>query len=231
MAMVRSLETLNKILDEVAIRKSKTFEETAEIRKTLNGLYKSRDEEDVKNQKDLELSFDGWKDKSAKALAESLYKKKMTTSSQLADNITKFEFGLSVKERELKKIQAEENAIKQEAKEVSANKNAQAAGDEINTFLEKYMVLQDYFENEFKSVINIANSSDPKWPGRLKNLGFRAAYEVTGVSFLKPGNLVSLNIESLIERIQSLRGYGEPLLAKKDRNVQPARENYNGYNL
>ena len=93
-------------------------------------------------------------------------------------------------------------------------------------------MLQDYFENEFKSVINTANMSDPKWPARLKQLGFQPSYEIVGVSFLKPGKLGSLSIESLIERIQNLgSSYGEPLLANKDRNVQPERDNYNGYSL
>jgi len=231
MAMLRNLETLNKNIDERVARKSIIIEEAAEIRKTLNGFYKSKDKEDLTNQKGLELDLNDWKDKSSKGIIENLMKKQMNSSSQLADNITKFEYALAIKERELAKVGAEIMELQREAKTVSANRNAQAAADEIDTFLTKYKELQTYFENQFKSVINQANMSDPKWPARLKDLGFRPAYEVTGVSFLKPSKLISLSIQTLVERIQNLRNYGEPLLAQKDRNVQPARDNYDSYDI
>ena len=75
--------------------------------------------------------------------------------------------------------------------------------------------------------------SDVNWSARLVKLGFKPSCEIVGVSFLKPGNLGSLSIEALIERIQNLRGYGPPLLDIKDRNLQPSmqvqRDTYFGY--
>jgi len=216
---------------ELELKRQKHLENAKIFQKQLAELKHSKAKGDEVLNNQVNQVLDSLPDTSAKGIIDKVLQMKTGKSAQLVENIEKISLAAQNEQRKAGIAELELRKITNDLKELDLNENAQAAADEINTFLEKYMVLQDYFENEFKSVINIANSSDPKWPGRLKNLGFRAAYEVTGVSFLKPGNLVSLNIESLIERIQSLRGYGEPLLAKKDRNVQPARENYNGYNL
>lgn len=227
--------------------KKRLMEEAAELEKNrqkhtknaqvfldqLAELNQSKAKDDEVLNQQVNNVLDSLPDTSAKGLVEKVLHMKTGKSAQLVENIEKITLAAQNEQRKAGIAELELRKVKNDIKELDLNGNAQAAGDEINTFLEKYKVLQNYFENEFKSVINQANMSNPKWPARLKNLGFSPPYEIVGVSFLKGANLGSLSIEGLIERIQNLRGYGPPLLNAKDKNLQPVRpvqrDTYFGY--
>ena len=233
MAMKKGKRKLTEEAKELELKRQKHLENVQIFQKQLAELKQSKAKGDEVLNNQVNQVLDSLPDTSAKGMIDKVLQMKTGKSAQLVENIEKITLAAQNEQRKAGIAELELRKITNDLKELDLNENAQAAADEINKFLEKYKVLQSYFENEFKSVINRANSMDLKWPARLKNLGFQPTYEVVGVSFLNPGKLGSLSIETLIERVQNLRGYGPPLLDVKDRNLQADvslnRDTYFGY--
>ena len=233
--MKKGEERLLKEDKELEAEHLRETEQADEIQKQLNVMLKSKLENDNKDREQVGQAFESWQDQSTKGISDSLLKMKMNSSSQLTDNISKFEFGLEVKKRKILEIKSKRAVIQRDLKELRLNENAETAGKAITDFLEKYKIFEDYFMNEFLSTIHQANSIDAKWPTRLARMGdVPRAYEVIGISHLKPALLGSLTIETLVEKVQNLTSYG-PALLPKNRNVKEhvpvsiQRETFFGY--
>jgi len=214
----------DKALEAEQVRET---EQATEIQKQLDVMLKSKLENDNKDREQVGQAFDSWQDKSSKGIADSLLKLKMNASSQLTDNISKFEFGLEVKKRRLLEIKNKRAEIQRDLKELRLNEQAQNAGEKITEFIKRHLDLKGFVDVDLKQAVMACE--DPKWSERLEKLGFPRSYLVVGSSFLKMEKLGSLSPQGLAVDIAGLRGYG-PALLEKDKALQADQPLFrNGY--
>jgi len=238
MAMKKGKRKLTEEAKELELKRQKHLENAQVFQNQLADLKQSKAKGDEVLNNQVNQVLDSLPDTSAKGMIDKVLQMKTGKSAQLVENIEKISLAAQNEQRKAGIAELELRKITNDLKELGLNENAQAAADEINKFLEKYKVLQNYFENEFKPVINQANMTDPKWHSRLEKLGIPVSFAVIGGTFLKPEKLGSVTVESLIERIQNLgTSYGPALLDKKDINLtkraQQPRDSYGyqNYNL